>query len=163
MEQKTTRRRIVGKREYIKIHSRRGGLNMSILFFGVLLVYPAIITLCLLIALVFIFANLFIPIEGFAVNFGGFLLVAALALASGSLTVIIYRLLIASIKKTKAAELEKIVLLTRANAAEIPVADSLVRASDKPAEQQQAVLLRAVTETQETPPEQLLRPVHSAP
>ena len=44
------------------------------------------------------------------------------------------------------------------NNAALPVQQTLVRASSEPTQEQQAVLLRAVAEGQETPPEQLVRP-----
>ena len=47
--------------------------------------------------------------------------------------------------------------LTRANTADLPAPDSLVRASAEPVQEQQAVLLRAATETQERHEEQLVR------
>ncbi len=51
------------------------------------------------------------------------------------------------------------VLLTRANAADLPAPDSLVRASEEPLQKQRAELLRATTKGEQTPAEQLLRPV----
>ena len=47
--------------------------------------------------------------------------------------------------------------LTRANTADLPAPDSLVRASAEPVQEQQAVLLRAATETAERHEEQLVR------
>ena len=47
--------------------------------------------------------------------------------------------------------------LTRANTADLPAPDSLVRASSEPLQAQESVLLRAATEKGETPPEQLVR------
>ena len=48
---------------------------------------------------------------------------------------------------------------THANTAHLPSGESLVRASSEPMQAQQAVLLRAAAEGQETPPEQLVRAV----
>jgi hypothetical protein len=48
--------------------------------------------------------------------------------------------------------------LTRANTADLPAPDSLVRASEEPMQEQQAVLLRAAAQRHETSPEQLVRP-----
>ena len=50
--------------------------------------------------------------------------------------------------------------LTRANAADLPAPESLVRASSEPLQAQEAVLLRAAAEGMETPPEQLVRAVN---
>ena len=47
--------------------------------------------------------------------------------------------------------------LTRHNVADLPAPDSLVRASSEPMQAQQAVLLRAAAQGQETLPEQLVR------
>jgi hypothetical protein len=57
----------------------------------------------------------------------------------------------------KASQMEPVVPLTRANTAGLPAPESLVRASQEPAQEQQAVLLRAATQTQERHEEQLLR------
>ena len=47
--------------------------------------------------------------------------------------------------------------LTRANTAHLPAPDSLVRASQEPPREQQAVLVRPAPPTQHTPREQLVR------
>ena len=49
--------------------------------------------------------------------------------------------------------------LTRANTADLPAPDFLVRASEKPSEEQASILLRAAAETNLTPADQLLRSV----
>ncbi|MCW3095799.1 MAG: hypothetical protein JWL77_1417 [Chthonomonadaceae bacterium] len=57
-------------------------------------------------------------------------------------------------------EAEKIVpvaLITKQNAKHLPEAETLIRGSDRPSTDQEAELLRAVLQGQETPPEQLLR------
>ena len=53
-----------------------------------------------------------------------------------------------------------VVPLTRGNSADLPAPDSLVRASSEPMQAQEAVLLRAALEVQETPPEELVRAVN---
>ena len=50
------------------------------------------------------------------------------------------------------------ILLTRSVADTLPAEESLVRASEEPAQEQQAILLRAATTSHETPSEQLVRP-----
>ena len=57
----------------------------------------------------------------------------------------------------KAKQIDAGTLLTRANTANLPAPDSLVRASAEPLQAQQAVLLRAAAQGNETPPEQLVR------
>lgn len=47
--------------------------------------------------------------------------------------------------------------LTRANTADLPADESLVRASQEPTDKQADVLVRPITDVQSTPPEQLLR------
>lgn len=59
--------------------------------------------------------------------------------------------------KTKAQNINPGVPLTRANIVDLPAPDSLVRASTEPVQEQQAVLLRAATDTQEWQVEQLVR------
>jgi hypothetical protein len=54
-------------------------------------------------------------------------------------------------------EIDAGVPLTRANTADLPAADSLVRASEQPLEEQQAILLRAATSGTDTPAEELVR------
>jgi hypothetical protein len=54
-------------------------------------------------------------------------------------------------------EIDPGVPLTRANTAHLSALDSLVRASEEPVQEQQAVLLRAATQTQERHEEQLVR------
>ncbi len=51
-----------------------------------------------------------------------------------------------------------VVPLTRANTADLPAPESLVRASSEPRQEQEAVLLRAAARSVGTPPEQLVRP-----
>lgn len=60
---------------------------------------------------------------------------------------------------TKANAIPDVVPLTRANAADLPAPDSLVRASAEPMQAQEAVLLRAAAHVIDTPPEQLVRAV----
>jgi hypothetical protein len=56
-----------------------------------------------------------------------------------------------------AAKIDPGVPLTRANTADLPAPESLLRASEEPRQQKQAVLLRAATEGEKTPSEQLVR------
>ena len=54
-------------------------------------------------------------------------------------------------------QMNNVVPLTRANTADLPAPESLVRASAEPVQEPQAVLLRAATTTQEKHEEQLVR------
>lgn len=60
---------------------------------------------------------------------------------------------------TRAATLDTGIPFTRANTADLPAPESLVRASAEPVQEPQAVLLRAAAETREKHEEQLLRGV----
>jgi hypothetical protein len=57
----------------------------------------------------------------------------------------------------KAVKLDAGIPFTHANTADLPAPESLVRASEEPMQEQQAVLLRAATQTQERHEEQLVR------
>jgi len=56
-----------------------------------------------------------------------------------------------------AQEIEPVAPITRHNTGDLPAVESLVRASDLPPSDQQAELLRAVSQGSETPSEELLR------
>jgi hypothetical protein len=62
----------------------------------------------------------------------------------------------------KARRIKTGIPLTRANTADLPAPDSLVRASQEPVQAQEAVLLRAAAETQEKHEAQLVRAVGGA-
>jgi len=62
----------------------------------------------------------------------------------------------------KATRLERVELLTPDKIDALPARESLVRASQEPIQEQQAVLLRATLTQVETPAEQLLRPTNRA-
>jgi hypothetical protein len=57
-----------------------------------------------------------------------------------------------------ADKIEDVERLTFITADKLPAEETLVRASTEPTQQQEKVLLRAATASEETPPEQLLRP-----
>ena len=131
-------RRIVSKREYLRVQSLRFAFTVSSLSFLML-------SLCGRI---------------------GLLLLVALFTLVGGVPSCIYPLVLNTVEETNeqykrikyANSLGDVVLLTRANSAEILAADILVRASDKPNQEHQDILLRAVVDPLPTPTEQLLRP-----
>lgn len=85
---------------------------------------------------------------------GGILCLAAAILTGG----MAYLVQIAGKEMMKqAADMTPGVPLTRANTANLPAPDSLVRASSEPVQAYEAVLLRAASAGMETPPEQLVR------
>jgi len=124
--------RIVSKAEYVKVQSLRIGLVLS--------------TLCL--------AILF---PGYGVlgrrQFHEHPFIAFVIGLLATMIVVVY-----TIRVIPAARaIGKVIPLTRANTADLTAVDSLVRASEQPEQAQADVLLRAVTDVQQTPPEQLLR------
>ena len=58
-----------------------------------------------------------------------------------------------------AKAMEEILPFTRANTGDLHTSNSLLRASSQPSQEYEAVLLRPATKSQQTPAEQLLRPV----
>lgn len=60
----------------------------------------------------------------------------------------------------EAREIDAGVPLTRGNIGNLPVRESLVRASNQPVQEQKTVLLRAATSANTTPAEQLVRAFH---
>ncbi len=86
--------------------------------------------------------------------------------AGGSLLVALLSALFARMCRRMASEAMQAlraiapgVPLTRANTPDLPAPESLVRASAEPRQAQETVLLRAATEEQQTPSEQLVRAV----
>ena len=63
-----------------------------------------------------------------------------------------------SVQEAKQAETG--IPFTRANIANLPAPESLVRASAEPVQAQESVLLRAAIQGHDTPPEQLMRAVN---
>jgi len=146
MEPKKKPKRIVSRAEYVKIQSIRLGLNVSSLCLLLLAISAALFALAcmagLVLSLPYLFTWAYITLLGLAV----------VIIGTGVLFTLV---LIKSVNKTKS--LEDVVLATRANTADLPAVDSLVRASVKPEQAEADVLLRPTTEVQQTPPEQLLR------
>ena len=146
-------RRIVSKGEYVKVQAGRAGQALS----GSLAVFLGAI--CGFIALVFV--------GFFAAAFCGFvrtpyleillpaLVMLAVAVGFGVGMVHLLRPGFASIRN---ASENNVIPLTRANTADLPANDSLVRASQEPGQAQKGVLLRAASGEAQTEQEgQLLR------
>jgi len=125
-----TGKRIVSKAEYARIQSRRLGL------------------------ILFVLSVVVLTITTYATNRGrlspGFIV--------GNLPCMLLLWIVAGnvVKKVKA--LGNVVPVTRANTADLPADESLVRASQEPAQEDQSILLRAAADATQTPVEQLLRP-----
>jgi hypothetical protein len=69
----------------------------------------------------------------------------------------IYSLIAAKKAVNQARAIKPVTLLTRANTVDLPAAASLVRASEIPAQEQAAILLRAATNVKDTAPEEMVR------
>ncbi len=149
-------KRLVSKGEYVRAQAGRFGLGMSgsgAIILGCLCGLAAFIMIFLVI-IGFIYAVLhdfwaFVHHEGTSmVSFltWSFALIAAA-----------WGLLRWGVERVKKASTINVVPITRANTADLPANDSLVRASSQPAQAQEGVLLRASGETQDKCEEQLLR------
>ena len=148
MEPKTGKR-IVSKRAYVKAQGKR-----SVLAVGAIVLWVATIVGIWLIGLF-----LFQAISGVSrsdsmvIAFMPYFVI--IIFVTGTVTLLL-ALSAKSVTKTARA-IDPGVPLTRANTADMPAPDTLVRASTEPLQAQQSVLLRAAAEGQETPPEQLVR------
>ena len=144
-----TGKRIVSKGEYVKVQ----GLRVGLVCFGV-----TTVLLCLA-SVAFLLTELgrndhTPPGKRFEnqVSWQTMLLVLAIV---GAFIYFMNRM--TELIGSKVTRIEPGVPLTRANTADLPANDTLVRAGAEPTQQQQAVLLRAATQTQERHEEQLVR------
>jgi len=146
MESKKNAKRIVSKVDYSKVQAGRAGTSLAAVF----LILMGIFSLCSTIA--FLFHALDDRVSSSrdltALLLSG--LCAVIFLTWGYVT-----------KKEVESETVDIVPLTRANSQKLPVLDILVRASEKPVQDHEAVLLRAATEIRETSGDELLRPIET--
>lgn len=143
MEPTTTGKRIVSKREYVRLVGKREALRWGSVGLAVT------VAVCVLSCVGCIIAGALA--DGIEIMVLWFI-VAALCFAVAWI-----------IKRTAEKAMQKAlrkrdaIPLTRANTADLPAPESLVRASAEPVQEQQAVLLRAAAERQEKHEEQLLR------
>lgn len=130
-------KRIVTKGQYVRLRGKRESIRLL----GVCLLLTAgmfgFLTVCILSIL--------------GMNLGG----CVLGLCLGIVTCLIGKWGLESLYA--AGKIDPGVPLTRANTADLPAPDSLVRASQEPPQEPQAVLLRAAAEGAQTPAEQLVR------
>jgi hypothetical protein len=136
------RKHIVTKSQYVQAQGKRIGITSM----GCGLLTLAL--LCTLITVLCIYLSLFAGLSGLEIPVGLFF--GGLAFLSGKLGFESFR---------RADATDPGVPLTRSVAETLPVEESLVRASEEPIQEQQALLLRAASD-QQTPPEQLVRPSH---
>jgi len=140
MKSKKKAKRIVSKVDYTKVQARRAGdsiLAVFLILIGFFFLLVTIAGLVLFSLHGLMGACMFAPC-------------AYMFLKAGFAT-----------KKTVESETVDIVPLTRANSQELPALDILVRATEKPLQDHEAILLRAATGTQETPADELLRPIET--
>ena len=147
---KQTGKRIVSKGEYAKVQGQRAGLRS-----GALVLY-LVALFFLLKAVSCLMALLYMLLTGRAITFET-AVYTVLFLLMGTGAHFFRKWAKGNMRR--ASEMGKIVPLTRANTADLPAPDSLVRASAEPVQEQEAVLLRAATAGMERHEEQLLRAV----
>ena len=142
-------RRLVGKGEYVQTQSRRAGLRFWAMILYVLAAFFALSAAsCVIACLITAFSGSPNAIEDSIYNLLGFGFV-------GSLAWLLRKWGNANVKRAR--EIEPGILFTRANTANLPAPDSLVRASSEPVQAQETVLLRAAQNGQGESAEQLLR------
>ena len=143
MRKSKAQQRIVSKKAYVAEISSKTTLasfGLGVFLFGVF---------CALVTLVFIIAMLFSP----SLSMLPICLMMIAMFGGGSA----YLLYFGRRVVREAKEIQVGVPLTRANIGNLPVGESLVRASSEPAQEQQATLLRAAMSVDTTPAEQLAR------
>ena len=140
---------IVSKRRYVA----NLGLKGAALSLSVGLLVLSLVCVPLVIILLWVVTSLFRTDAQIAVV--GFFILAFLAWG----VVYIYRI---GKRELKEASQRKVgIPLTRANTGSLPAPASLVRASQKPPQAQEGMLLRAATQSEQTPIEELVRPAGS--
>jgi len=139
METEKKAKRIVSKGEYARIQSLRFGLFLSGLSLMLLGFSSAPLVRLVFHRHHYIDLNIFFTVGPV---FATLLVIPAVML----------------IKKAQALN-DNVVPITRANTADLPADESLVRASQEPVQEDQSILLRSAADTNQTPADQLLRPV----
>ena len=131
-------KRIVSKGAYASHVSRKATLSS----FGITLCTlggTGLIITCLI--------TLLIIVKAFSLQ--GIILIIGCNLIVGSCSAALVRYGLKAVREAR--DIAPVVPLTRANTADLPALDSLVRASHEPAEAQKTVLLRAASQVSETP------------
>ncbi len=143
-------KRIVSKGRYAGVLATRAGLRVTgnLLWFAAMVFVAYSLLALLVIVLEFVFTP---PLPTLAFCVG--CVVSSLLLAGASY--LFYRGGAAAFRRMDA--MSNVVPHTYANTADLPAPDTLVRASQEPAQLQEAQLLRAADQTQEQHEEQLLR------
>jgi len=146
MNREKPRARLVNKHQYLENRLEKGSL------FTFASAFAGASGVCLLISLLLMYLGL-PPWRNDPLNIG-----IELFFAGGFFGVLCFGTgWIASKLFKAAAAVEKVAPITRHNTGELPAAQTLVRASERPITHCQTELLRAAGEGAETPSEQLLR------
>lgn len=142
-------KKIVSKGKYAQVQGLRAGTFLWGIGLIVAGIVCAVIALCLCVTLIVAFPD--------GSHMSG-LTVVAVAVCAALCAAGTYRLGKMGVTKIEQAErMNNVVPLTRITAPYLSAPESLVRASGEPIQEQQTVLLRAATQTQERHEEQLLR------
>ena len=145
-----TGKQIVSKGEYVRGLSKKAALGVGSTTLAVgCLAACLVAVIYLLYAIQLYRAQLWGSDVGLVVR--NFLFI----LGAGGSAVFLFQA--AAREQARARRIDPGIPLTRANAADLPAPESLVRASEEPTQEQQSVLLRAATEGVERHEEQLVR------
>ena len=140
-------RRIVSKREYAAVQAKRGGLTAAALILGIIyVVYVyAAVKYC-------IWLGLSLALGGTVTGIvpGYFVALVLMPLAFSCI-----RWMQRSIRAIEF--IQRVIPVTRANSRNLPLPDSLVRASTEPVQEQGSILLRAAASRDEKHMDQLLQ------
>lgn len=152
-EKKKRRRRVVTWWEYLSFLGKKAALSTSgllLLILFLLTFVPAVFgALAISVQLIVSLIN-----KKFSFDLWNRLLGTGIA---SSLCLILFQFLQSAFQSL--TEMEPVTPLTRHNTGDLPEPKTLVRASAEPPARQADVLLRATQTSQETPEDQLLRPV----
>ena len=146
MEAKTSKR-FVSKGEYVKIQGKRMGTGLLALCLMLLTIACGVAALLCIIQVAVLSHN---PGREWVT------ILSLWGILPFSLTALVFSRM-SSETLERAVSTDAGVPLTRANTADLPAPDSLVRASQVPMQAQEAVLLRAAAQESQTPSEQLVR------
>jgi hypothetical protein len=153
-----TGKRIVSKSEYVARRTKKSVLQLSTAGGICVALFCVIAAVCFLFGLVVVFVDVAFGNRDARIGSeGGGALISCFSCLLIFVVVAYVSGKIAERSNELSAKEEAVIPLTRANTADLSAPDSLVRASAEPVQEQQAVLLRAATETQEKHEEQLVR------
>lgn len=149
MNKRKQGKEIVSKGEYVRRQASRGvTASMAVCLLVPAFAFAIWSLFCIFLAIAGLFSNALFPYLSLD-SLGS-------AIILGGIAFLIFRG--SSILIKEARTLDPGIPFTRANTTNLPAEESLVRASAEPVELQQAVLLRAASQSDATPADLLLRP-----